>query len=639
MLKICIPSLYIVFLKALNHLKESEKSPPNLSEGYITTIHKKGDMLDPNNYRGLSISNCLGKLFTKILTARLIMFLEEYKVIDASQIGFRPKSRTSDHILVLKTICDIYRSRGKGVYMCFIDLAKAFDSVNRELLWYKLVKYKLSTKFINITKSLYTDLHTSVKTPRGLTDKFPIEIGTRQGCHMSPMLFNLFVNDLPRFLQLNESGFVYLHDAKIRCLLYADDIVLMSDTQNGLQKSLQLLETYCNKWQLVVNVKKTKIIIFHKKFKCYPVFFLYNKRLEVVKEHTYLGIALSRTGSFKPAIDDLCGKATRAYYSLRKEFNFHNGTHPRVIMKLFHMLIAPILTYSSEIWGCYGWKGNKILNIKKYMFNNMHCYEKLQSKMCKMALGLKRHVPDIIAKAEMGVYPVMGKIVKNIYSFWQHAIKTDTTSLVSKALQACISADRAGHETYYTRVKAILFTLEMGNYIYAVPDSKIKLYSDTLKYKFYRHYEAHFFRNLKPSGKTALYFKIKRNYNYEKYLDFKLDPQLRRNVSALRLSAHCLPVQQLRARGVPRDMRLCHMCDAGVIGTEEHVLLHCGNHVISQLRKQLLDKLHDTSSPLCQLPTDCQLHMLMLATDPVETFYFAIFLKKIYEAVKSWYST
>ena len=132
--------------------------------------------------------------------------------------------------------------------MCFVDLTKAFDSVNRELLWYKLHKYKLSCKFINIMQSLYSDLYARVKTREGLTDPFPIEVGTRQGCNLSPMLFNLFVNDLPLFLQRNESGYVLLHDIKLRCLLYADDIVLMSDTHSGLQKSLKLLETYCNNW-------------------------------------------------------------------------------------------------------------------------------------------------------------------------------------------------------------------------------------------------------------------------------------------------------------------------------------------------------------------------------------------------------
>ena len=96
---------------------------------WIHNSTKKGDLYDPSNYRGLTISSCIGKVFTKLLCNRLNNFLSENKVIDNSQIGFIPKKRTSDHILVLKTICDFYKNKQKAVYTCFVDMAKAFDSL------------------------------------------------------------------------------------------------------------------------------------------------------------------------------------------------------------------------------------------------------------------------------------------------------------------------------------------------------------------------------------------------------------------------------------------------------------------------------------------------------------------------------
>ena len=142
--------------------------------------------------------------------------------------------------------------------MCFVDLAKAFDTVNREFMMYKLYKYNISSKFTNIVTSLYNGLHACVRTRKGYTDSFPIELGTRQGCNLSPMLFNIFMNDLPNYLECKNSGYVRLNHYKLRCLLYADDIVLMSESQQGLQRSLDLLAAYCKGWQLVVNVKKNK---------------------------------------------------------------------------------------------------------------------------------------------------------------------------------------------------------------------------------------------------------------------------------------------------------------------------------------------------------------------------------------------
>ena len=135
---------------------------------------------------------------------------------------------------------------------------------------------------------------------------------------------SIFMNDLPNYLECKNSGYVRLNDYKLRCLLYADDIVLMSESQQGLQRSLDLLAAYCKGWQLVVNIKKKKIIVFHKRFQENLCFTLNNQRLEVIKTQTYLGIVLSYTGSFKPAIANLYSKASKAYHSLRREFNFHN---------------------------------------------------------------------------------------------------------------------------------------------------------------------------------------------------------------------------------------------------------------------------------------------------------------------------
>ena len=109
-------------------------------------------------------------------------------------------------------------------------------------------------------------MHTCLKINNCYTNSFPVEIGTRQGCNLSPNLFNIFINDFPNFLQSNNSGYVMLNTRRLRCLMYADDIVLLSDSSFGMQKSLFLLEVFCKKWHLSVNTEKTKVIIFNKRF-------------------------------------------------------------------------------------------------------------------------------------------------------------------------------------------------------------------------------------------------------------------------------------------------------------------------------------------------------------------------------------
>ena len=132
---------------------------------------------------------------------------------------------------------------------------------------------------------------------------------------------------------------------------------------------------------------------------------------------SYLGIEMSFSGSFKPAINRLVDKASKAYYILRQTFNFNNGCSPRVIQKLFNIMIVPILSYGAEIWACFGCRRQEIRNIKQFIFNTRHSFEKLQSKMCRNALGMNKNVPDHLVKAEMGAFPIMGFFIKRIFSY------------------------------------------------------------------------------------------------------------------------------------------------------------------------------------------------------------------------------
>ena len=106
---------------------------------HITPIFKDDNSFDPNNYRGISVSSCLGKLFTLILNERLIKSLDDKKVLSDCQIGFKSDYRTSDHIFILNTVLNSYFSRGKRMYACFVDFSKAYDSVWRVGLSYKLI--------------------------------------------------------------------------------------------------------------------------------------------------------------------------------------------------------------------------------------------------------------------------------------------------------------------------------------------------------------------------------------------------------------------------------------------------------------------------------------------------------------------
>ena len=235
------------------------------SIGYIVPIHKKGNVNDPSNYRGITISSCLGKLFALIMNNRLDTYILENQIIPKCQIGFIKHKRTSDNIFVLKCIIEEAKLKKKPIFGCFVDLKKAFDTLWIQGLLYKMLcKYQISPKFARLLNNMYGKLKASVYSNCELGKIFNIAIGTRQGCNLSPSLFNIFTSDLPYILGKTECDPVTLDSIKINTLMYADDMLLLSMSRKGLEKAICVLEIYCKKWQLKINPGKTKIMIFNK---------------------------------------------------------------------------------------------------------------------------------------------------------------------------------------------------------------------------------------------------------------------------------------------------------------------------------------------------------------------------------------
>ena len=171
---------------------------------------------------------------------------------------------------------------------------------------------------------------------------------------LSLLLFSLYLNDIEeQFLNSGLEG-IDINMFKMFMLLYADDIVIFANSAEELQKSLDLLLNYCNIWKLIVNVAKTKVMVFRKGGMLpQNMSFYYNgERLEIVKEFKYLGMFFFTTGgSFAEAQNTLSGQAQKAIFKLNKYLYKFTYISPKHKLDLFDKLISPILNYSSEVWG------------------------------------------------------------------------------------------------------------------------------------------------------------------------------------------------------------------------------------------------------------------------------------------------
>ena len=296
MLKVSAGILSDAVLTHFNAVLNFGIFPASWKSGILQILHKSGTKSDPNHFRGICVSSCFGKLFNKILRARLELYCDKNNFINKAQLGGQAKARTADHLLVIKFLFDKYvKVGGNNLYACFYDLKKAFDSVNRTKLFYNLLtQYGIGGNFIKILRNLYTDNKIFVQTAMGLIEPFNTTVGVLQGDILSPNLFNLFVGKTPDVID-SSCDPVSIGANKSSCLLWCDDLVVFSKTPGGLQIAINKIATHFSELGLEVNKSKTKVLISNKRGLALSdsySFYLNGENLEIVKEYQYLGLKL-----------------------------------------------------------------------------------------------------------------------------------------------------------------------------------------------------------------------------------------------------------------------------------------------------------------------------------------------------------
>ena len=252
-----------VYVSFFNLVFNTGILPDSWLEGIIKPIYKrKGDPLQPENYRPITILSCFGKLFTSVLNIRLQTFLEEYNILEENQAGFRAGYSTTDHIFVLHSLIELLKTKKMKLYCSFIDFSKAFDSVWRIGLWQKLIGNNINGKLFRIIHNMYQNIKSCVSFSGEQSNYFKSFKGVRQGENLSPVLFALFLNDLETYLiqkncrgiDIDFSGDQLVLYLKLFILLYADDTVIFGTDAESFQHSLNIFYEYSNLWKLDITV-------------------------------------------------------------------------------------------------------------------------------------------------------------------------------------------------------------------------------------------------------------------------------------------------------------------------------------------------------------------------------------------------
>lgn len=582
-----------IILKLFNTTLFSNEVVPDWVIGMIVPLFKDGSKLDPNNYRGITLMSCLGKLFLSILNGRLTTYALDNQLLTKSALGFVAGNRCSDaHVIIHNLVNKVCHQDRNYIYSCFVDFKKAFDSVPRDLLLKKLLATGVSGKFFNIIRYIYTMDKACVKLGNSYSEFFELSLGVRQGCILSPLLFNIFISDLAKKFETMENGFS-VGEVKINSLFWADDLVLFAKSKEDLDNLLKTLEVYCKENEIAINTKKTKCMIFNKGGRLMRrAFYLDGVLLENVRSYKYLGFLITPSGEIHTGLKDLRDRAMKAYMKIKHDMGVSFNQNIPTTLSLIDALVKPILLYCADFWGC--------LKLPK---NNP--FENLHMMMCKHLLGVQKQTTNLGVLLELGRIPLHLFASKFAIKNWERIQKGFGNSIL---LESCKSSALEGG--WMCKIKSTLETNGMLNFFDNLPDSIYpfvhKKLFDRLKDNFY---QMAFSEIGKQDSKLRTYALFKREAGFENYLMEMKNVSDRVLVSKFRLSNHRLMIEVGRHSGIPKEQRFCPFCPSWV-ENEAHFLFCCPTY--KHLRGRYLNPVFNSHGiTFRHLPHDARLQILL----------------------------
>ena len=591
-----------ILLRLFNEILQLGEVVPDWVLGMIVPLHKDGPRLDTSNYRGITLISCLSKFFLSILNNRLVAFAKEHRLLSPSQLGFVQGNRCSDaHIIIYNLIKKKCHRGNSKIFSCFVDFKKAFDSVPRDLLLTKILGMGITGNFFNILRHIYTTDKACVKLGQSRSDFFGLNIGVRQGCILSPLLFNLFISDLAKQFDTMENK-LQLDQCSINSLFWADDLVLLAETKEGLDSLLKTLEAYCTNNHLIINTKKTKCMIFNKTGRLMSrPFYLNGVKLDMVCAYKYLGFVVTPSGEIHSGLKDLRDRALKGFMKMKNNLGPSFNQDILSSLSLIDSLIKPILLYASDFWGCLKLPNNNPI-------------ENLHMMMCKQILGVQKQTTNIGVLLELGRIPL---------SLWalKFAVKNWERIRMGQGNEVLIDAYKDSEVSWDSTMRSVLESNGMMNFYINEPDSDYPFVYKKLFQQLIDNFHQTSFEDIKAdNSKLRTYAIFKTDVGIEDYLTRIKNVSIRSHVTKLRLSNHRLAIETGRHNGVRREERFCSFCPES-IEDEFHFIFECS--VLGHLRQRHLEPLIGEIPGFEYFPNDIKLNTILSDIDFVTCKFIA----------------
>ena len=347
------------FVQLYNLSLELEGFADSLKIARVNPIHKSGPSDVVDNYRPISVLPIFSKIFEKLTLHRMNSFIKRHDLLTPSQFGFREGCSTTNAIIKLLT--HVVEAFHRKIYcVCFfLDLRKAFDTINHKILLQKLDHYGFRGQCFRFLRSYYENRKQFVNLNGHKSATMPVVNGVPQGSVLGPLCFSMFINDLP--LAVEEITVLVADDAAF---------IVTSETLEGLIARIKSLFSniagYLNVNKLVPNASKSKLMMFTSRpTPNLPVILFEGKEIEWVSEFKYLGLTITRNLNFSTHINKISLNLSRITGSF---MNLRSFIPRQILLKLFYALAYPHIQNHIVIWGASPASHLKTLSVR---MNNM----------------------------------------------------------------------------------------------------------------------------------------------------------------------------------------------------------------------------------------------------------------------------
>ena len=324
---------------------EKEDIPTEWKTGHLVKLPKKGDLSVCGNWRGITLLVIAGKVLSRVILARIKDNID--RKLRQNQAGFRPQRSCIDQIAALRIIVEQSVEWNSPLYMVFIDFMKAFDSLDREVMWELLKHYGVPQKLINIILALYDNCQCSVIHKGKLSPAFSVKTGVKQGCILSPIIFTLAIDWIMRQSTQGRNGLQWTPTTQLHDLDFADDIVLLTQAFKHMQEKMDSIQQESAKHGLTINIEKTKSLrICHKHDTPVKVA---DTEVEDVHTFKYLGSLISQTGGAEEDVEARIRKARTAFTMLNPVWK-STIIRRKTKLKFYNSNVKSVLLYGSETW-------------------------------------------------------------------------------------------------------------------------------------------------------------------------------------------------------------------------------------------------------------------------------------------------